>query len=142
MHTAQLIGFFAFLFTLLGFMQKNDTTLKRLLAVGSLLWTIHYYLLGAETAALITIIISIRQFLASIVDIQTKSKMKNFLFSIFMGANIIILYYTWQGYISILPFLASTIATIGMFFVSGIALRKTILGAEASWFAHNLYFVS
>lgn len=129
---AQLCGFFAMGITLAAYLQKEDTHVKKFMMVSVFFWGIHYFLLGIMTWVAIIMIWYIRLILST----KYKKSKRSFVFIICI--TLLSWLYTYTGIISLLPVLASLIATYAFFFLEKIRLRISFIWVSSLWLIHNI----
>jgi glucan phosphoethanolaminetransferase (alkaline phosphatase superfamily) len=128
----QILGFIALLIGLSAYTHHNLTKLKLTISISSLFLASSYFFLHGNTAATIIVVIAIRQFI-SIYSDKLSFHNKVILSTFFISFSFLLLLLTWQGLVSVLPFLASLIATIAYFFANSITLRKSGLVTDSIW---------
>jgi len=133
---AQIIGLLATAFIVGGYLSKHDVKTKYILLFGSLLFAVHFYMLGAMTAMIINFINIFRVWL-SIRFHKSKT-----LFAAFIVIYAIALFFTYERWIDILPFIATVFSCIGMYFLSGINFRKMSALGAIFWLSHNVFALS
>ena len=131
---AQAIGLLGFAAHLLSFQQSRRGRLLVLYVVGAIFWTIHFILLGFYTAAAMNAIAALRSY----VFYKYKKRDNNLLVYIFMAVLVVVTAFTWQGYISLLPLIASLISTYASWAESAQKIRWLTLPAPIAWFTHNI----
>lgn len=129
---AQICGFIAMWITLTAYLQKEDTFVKKFMMVSIFFWWVHYFLLGIMTWVAIIIIWYIRLILST----HYKKSKKSFIFIICI--TLLSWLYTYTGIISLLPVMASLIATYAFFFLEQIRLRISFIWVSFLWLVHNI----
>lgn len=129
----QILGYIASIILLLGYAIKSDVKTKTILTFSSIVFTAHFFMLGAFTAAAICAINALRN-VSSI--FFHKSKM---VFSVFACLYLVCSVITYQIFIDILPFTAAFITCIGMFLLGGVKFRAIVVVATLLWIVHNVY---
>ncbi|MCH8518698.1 YgjV family protein [Candidatus Gracilibacteria bacterium] len=129
---AQICGFVAMGITLAAYLQKEDTFVKKFMMVSVFFWGVHYFLLGIMTGVAIIIIWYIRLILST----KYKKSRRSFVFIICI--TLLSGLYTYSGIISLLPVIASILATYAFFFLEQIRLRISFIGVSLLWLIHNL----
>ncbi len=128
---AQLVGYVAFVLGVLAFLQKSDGRLKLLIAAESLVYGVHFVLLGNFPAAATAVIAGARSLMA----LKTRSLLLAVLVVVVNIAVGAVLAGTGPGW---LPIIATCAATIAMFTMQGISLRVVLLMSTALWLANNI----
>ncbi len=128
---AQVAGYFSFVLGVSAFLQRTDHRLKSFNASQSLVYALHFGLLGNLPAAASSLISSGRSFLA----LRFKS--------VTLAAAIVVVYViaglmlakTPAGWLTVV---ASSVATLAMFMLTGVPLRLVLLGCTLAWLANNI----
>jgi hypothetical protein len=128
---AQVAGYLAFVLGVTAFLQRTDRRLKFFNASQSLIYALHFVLLGNLPASASSLISSGRSFLA----LKCRSMM--------LAVTIVVVYIcagmrfakTPGGWLTVV---ASSVATLAMFTMTGIPLRLVLLGCTAAWLANNI----
>ena len=128
----QILGYVAGIILLMGYAITEDKKTKIVLTFSSLIFAIHFFMLGAVTACAITVVNALRN-VSSIFWYKSQK-----IFFVFAGLYIISFYFTYNSPIDILPFLASFITCIGMFLLGGIRFRIIVVIAVVMWIVHNI----
>ncbi len=128
---AQLIGYVSFVLGVLAFLQKSDGRLKVLIAAESLVYGVHFVLLGNLAAAATAVIAGAR----SLLSLKTRSLMVAVAVVAINIAAGVVLAGTGPGW---LPVIATCAATIAMFTMQGVALRLVLLTSTLLWLANNI----
>lgn len=128
---AQSIGFCAFVIGLVAVAHKSDSRLRVILTVQSVVLGLHFYMLGAGTAALAAVITGARTAM-SIFDWAKP------LVPVFIAVYVIFAVLTYQGLVSLLPVTSGIIGTWAMFHLKGLRLRTVFLFTTTGWLAHNI----
>lgn len=128
---AQIAGYFALVLGIIAFLQKSDKRLKFFNASQSLVYALHFLMLGNLPAAVSALISSARSFLA----LRFRS--------LYLAAAIIVVNViagaafirSGAGY---LPVVASCLATVAIFTMEGVPMRLVLLSCTFMWLANNL----
>ena len=128
---AQVVGYIALVLGVTAFLQKSDQRLKFFNAVQSLVYGLHFVLLGHLPACTSSLVSSLRSFLA------LRSR------SLWLGAAMIavnvglgVAFVTsWPGW---LPVIGSCIATFAIFSMRGIPFRVVLLASTLLWLANAI----
>jgi hypothetical protein len=127
----QGLGLLATLATLAAFAQRSDGRFRLYATVGSVLWTVHFGLLGAHTAAATAIAIALRQ-AGSHVLIAKPAHWRLLAGIGFTLVYTAIAWITWQGWYSVLPWIAAVNGTYAFFSLAGARLRSQMLLSDAA----------
>lgn len=127
----QFLGVLAFILGVVCFYQRNDKTLKIVMLVQNITYMSHFWLLGANVAAISALISTIRT--ATSIYISSKYVA---LFFVILGLifGYIITDSMWQ----IFPIIASVIGTISLFLLQGIPMRLFMLVGSFCWLINNI----
>jgi len=128
---AQLVGYIALILGVTAFLQKSDRRLKFFNAVQSLVYAVHFLLLGHLPACASSLVSSTRSFLALRYQ------------SLWLGAVMIAVNLglgaafvsSWAGW---LPVIGSCIATYAIFTMRGIPFRLVLLASTLLWLANDI----
>ena len=107
---AQLIGFLGIAISFIIYQQKERKKLLIWKLVSDTVWMLHYALLGAFSAVVVTFIGVIRE--TVYLNEGKKWANKKFWIVIFCLINIVCAFHTWKGLFSLLPTIASLIAVV------------------------------
>jgi len=138
---AQIAGYVALVTYVAAYAIRDDNKLKIAFSASNVLWVVHYYLIGAQTAAVTTAIIILRN-LFSLNSPDFSFKKKCLLLLIFSVLLIAAGIFTWAGWISVIPVFCCIAITYGVFFLSGLQLRTVFLVCDMAWLAHGIVVVS
>lgn len=128
---AQIAGYIALAVGITAFLQKNDDRLKLFNATQSLIYALHFVLLGNLPASGSSLLSSIRSFLA----LRYRSRLLGAVIVVAiaaMGAATVRRPAGW------LPVVGSSIATVAIFTMSGIPFRGVLLASTLLWLANNI----
>ena len=131
-YIAQVIAAIGFLILLLSFWQKKKTKILFFQVISSLFYAMQYLLLLAFSGAAVNIIGVIRDILFRNKNI--KRKILYFFLIIYVAVGI----FFWQGYLSLLPILASLMYTIVIYQKRENDIRKGSLLVSLIWIIYNL----
>jgi hypothetical protein len=128
---AQVVGYFALILGVTAFLQKSDQRLKFFNATQSLVYGLHFVLLGHLPACASSLVSSLRSFLA----LRSRSM---WLGAAMIAANLglgLAFVTSWPGW---LPVIGSCIATYAIFTMRGIPFRIVLLTSTLFWLANNI----
>ena len=128
---AQIVGYVAFALGLLAFSQRNDRRLKLLNSCQSLVYALHFLLLGNIPASATSMVASIRSFLAT----KTRSYIVMSVLLVVNLASGFAFAHTPAGWI---PVVGSLFGTLAIFLLSGINMRLVLLGCTFCWLTNNI----
>lgn len=129
--TAQCIGYIAFVLGVSAYSQRSDRRLKALNATESLVYAVHFVLLGNLSASASTLVSGIRSFLA----VKYRSPWPA---ALIVLVNIALGFVFRNGGVGWLPVAASCFATVAVFQMQGIRMRLVLLGCTLLWLANNI----
>ncbi|MEY8408703.1 YgjV family protein [Parasutterella excrementihominis] len=130
MDLAQIAGWLAAA-AIIAMLQKSDLRLKQGLIVHTVLYGIHFVLLGLP-AAVISCVIALARITLSI---YTRSLLCAAVLIIISVATALALS---RSTVEILPLAASVVLTLSMFRFDGIKLRLGLLAGSILWLIHNV----
>ena len=133
MDLAQMAGWFAAGAAIIAMLQKSDLRLKQGLIIHTVLYGIHFALLGLPTAVISCVIALARISLS----IYTRSLLCAAVLIIFSVATALAVS---RSTVEILPLAASVV--LSLFRFDGIKLRLGLLGGSVLWLIHNIYVQS
>ncbi len=133
---AQLSGVAALAIVVLSYQGGTQRRILFLQICGSVLFTIHFGLLGALTGAAINAVSMLRAvtFHRYGTRQQRPSWLPVVIGALFIAAGII----TWQGVLSILPIAAMLISTYGFWQRDAQRLRAIAIGSPPLWLVYNV----
>lgn len=139
MHLVEIFGILGFVFGSGAFLLKRRHQLLTVASFGSLMWSVHFYLLGAYTASFTNVAVAVRSLVASKIE---NPHAKHLLFGVailvFSGITI----YSWQGYISLLPFIAVVNSTFAYAYLNNIHMRWAVYLGSTLWIINSVYWGS
>jgi hypothetical protein len=128
---AQVVGYLALILGVTAFLQKSDQRLKFFNATQSLVYGLHFILLGHLPACASALVSSLRSFLA----LRYRSL---WLGGLMIAANVALgaaFVTSWAGW---LPVIGSCIATYAIFTMCGIPFRLVLLASTLLWLANDI----
>jgi hypothetical protein len=128
---AQCLGYVAFVLGVAAFLQKDDRRLKLLIACESLVYAMHFALLGNPPAAASALVSSVR----TVLSLRTRSLI---VAAVIVGVNLAVGVLFARSGAGWLPVVASAAATVAVFVLQGIRLRFVLLGCTALWLVNNV----
>jgi len=134
-NLVQVLGFLAFFISLYAFSRTSDQHLLIGQAVQSFVLALHFYLLGANSAAAMSFVSGIRNYISLHKNVK---KFAVFFMVIYIGAGI----YTYEELVDVLPVLSSLLGTAAVFYLSGIKMRLVMMLSTTLWIIHNAVVVS
>lgn len=131
---AQLIGFVAVGFSLAVFQVNNRRTMLTLLICSALLYACSFYMLNAYTGAAMNLLAAVRSYVYIRHPKQQDLKTLIIFQLIFVAATAL----TWQGPISLLPFIGTASGTLAFWLLNLKQTRLLTLISPPSWFIYDL----
>ncbi|MFA5814636.1 MAG: YgjV family protein [Bacteroidales bacterium] len=133
----QVIGFLGLLFFILSFQQKNRNRILQLMVFGQVIFLFHFVLLGAWTAAGMNVAGIARTL---VFRFREKKKWANWRFwpVIFIILFVTAGLFARESWIGILPVVAMSIETTGLWMKNLKILRIINLFPHPFWFTYNL----
>lgn len=113
---------------------KNRTTILVVQLIGSLLFCVHWALLGAQTALVMTAV-SVAQ-VAAAIPLGHRPSFR-YVYIATVPVTAVLMAATWNGLPSFLAMLGTAVLSVGRYQVNTMALRVILLIAGPFWFAHN-----
>ena len=133
----QLIGFIGLLFLVLSFQQNNRNKILILILIGQIIFLIHFIFLEAWTAVAMNSVGAIRTLV-----FQYKGRKnwagKSFWPITFIMGFIVFGFLAWESWYSILPIIAMSIETVGLWMRNPKTIRFINLFPHPPWFTYNL----
>lgn len=133
---AQIIGFIALLLLVIVFQKNNRKSMLRLMMVAALLYSVHFFILGALTGSALNLLNMFRSYVFASRDDKQWAKYNWWLY-VFIGAIIILGVTTWGGWYSILALTAVLVQTIAFWSTNTKFIRYISLLVPPCWFAYN-----
>lgn len=131
---AQWIGFLALFVVFFAFKETNDRKLLIFLALGSLIWSIHFWMLWLYAAAWINLF-DVFKNLAGL-----KWKKNNYWISFFVISYILIWVITFsftKELYSFLPTITSVLSAIWVLYFTWVTMRIFLILTLLIWFSYN-----
>ncbi len=136
----QLLGFVAMGESFLIYIQKSHKRMLMAKLINDVLWTIHYFLLGAISGAVLSLITIGRETVFYNNDKKwARSPLWVFAFIIISWVSVIT---TWQGPISALAATGTTFTIIGLSSKSAFVSRLLCVPAQVFWCIYPFYMHS
>lgn len=132
MLLVQLIGFIAVLGAFFMFLANNRHMMLRIHVLSSLLWALHYFLLGAPTGAAVNILRAGRDYAFD------RYRNLKWIYPISLGLLVLVAILSWHDWTSIFPIIATVIGTTALWQKSPRKIRYFSLFVPPFWFAYNV----
>ena len=132
----QILGFLAILTAYFIYRRKDRNSVLKLKLLADVLWASHNFLIGAFSGAVITGIAIGREVLF------LKDKRRKIYLVLFPALYFLSLLLTYRGPLSVLPAIASTIATVGFWQQKPAAIRLLAAASSCLMLGYGLYVQS
>ena len=129
---AQLVGVAASGFVIAAYCIKSDVKTKKIVMGGSILFAVHFFMMGAFTAMGVSIVNIVRVWLS----IRYHGVV--WLCTFFVSLYLLIGVFTFKEAIDFLPIFTPILGCIAMYFFSGVRFRAICLIATMSWLVYGL----
>ncbi|MBQ9011829.1 MAG: YgjV family protein, partial [Bacilli bacterium] len=138
---SQIIGFIAFLTSLIAYHRKDKKTILSNTVTSNILNLIQYLLLGAFSGCITKLLAIFRNYF--ILLKEKYNKLSNIAYLIlFIIIYITASIFTYNGILSILPLAASIIYIIFIWNGDEITIKKTAFFCYFLWLAYNIFVLS
>lgn len=131
MDLAQMAGWLAAAAAIIAMLQKSDLRLKQGLIIHTVLYGVHFALLGLPTAV-VSCVIALARITLSIYTRSLLCAAALIIISIAMALALS------RSTVEILPLAASVVLTLSLFRFDGIKLRLGLLAGSVLWLIHNI----
>ena len=136
---AAAVGIAAAVLGLASFLYANPLAFKLQLGLGSILWGVHFGLLGSMSAMLTQFAIGLRTWCT----ISRHAERHRALLLVASSAVFAALAWSaWEGWVSLLPLAAAINSTAAFLRDSNRGMRVQLLGSSALWIATGTYWHS
>ena len=112
-------------------LRKDDNGLRKIHGIASLLFSVHYFLLGAIPGALSELLNGIRTGLSA----YTQARALAFFFLVIYVVCLLVIP---ENLVTALPFIAGFCVTTGLYFYQGVRMRLFYLAAGIMWLVYSL----
>ena len=138
---AQIIGFIAFVVSLIAYHKKDKKTILNNMVTSNILNLIHYLLLGAFSGCITKLLAIFRDYF--IILKEKNKKLSNSVYLIvFILLYIIATIFTYNGILSILPLVAAIIYIIFIWNGNEVIIKKTAFFCYFLWLIYNIFVLS
>lgn len=128
---SQVLMFISLLLVIVAFQIKQDQLFRISFVLAGVFAGAHFLLLGAFTAAVMVFINTSRW----LVSIFSKSK---YLFWLYIALFCAALYFTYESWLSLIPFVAGILGTMAVFQENQLQGRKVYMGVDLLWIVNNI----
>lgn len=138
---AQIIGFIAFLFSLIAYHRKDKKTILGNMIISNILNLIHYLLLNAFSGCVTKLLAIFRDYF--IILKEKHPKLSNIIYLIlFIIVYVIATIFAYNNILSILPLLAAMIYIICIWNGNEIKIKKAAFFCYFLWLVYNIFVLS
>lgn len=138
---AQIIGIIAFIISLCAYHKKSRESILDFMILSNILNIIHYFMLGA-TSGFVTKALAITRDTFILKKSKHKRLSSIFYLYVFVFIYLILMYITYNGIISILPFAASIYYLIGIWEADRLHIKKVAMYSFIPWLIYNICVLS
>ena len=125
-------GFAALALNVTGLVRASDRSLRHSTGWASALWALNNLLMGAQSAAALSVLSVGRQASASVVQGRDAAT-RRLACAAFLLVTLVVGALTWNGAATLMTTAGSLLATYAMFYMRGAPLRIAMLGVAALW---------
>lgn len=133
----QLIGAAGLALTGIAFQGRTRHAILLGQLIGALFFAVHFFLLSAYVGTLMNILIAFRNFVFEEKSHRSWATYRMWPL-LFMAASVVALALAWQGPISLLPAIATIIATYALWSGKPAFIRELLLGATLLWIPYTI----
>lgn len=132
---AQAIGVIAMTCAVISFQQRTHKGILTFQLIGNIFFTIHFFMLGAITGAILNLIAMVR---AAIFVNKGKKWAESILwFWFFCVASCVVGILSWEGYRSLLPIGGMICTTVAYWIKAPKIVRRVALPSSLMWIVYN-----
>ncbi len=131
-NLVDMTGLAALSLNVAGLVRTSDRSLLHSTGWASALWAANNLLMGAHSAAALSVLSVGRQVSASNAQ-DGSNRNKLFLCLTFLIVTLAIGFVTWNGLATLFSVAGSMLATYAMFYMRGVSLRLAMIGVAALW---------
>lgn len=134
---AQGVGLVALAFSFLANQSKTRDEILNLQSIGALVYMLHFGLLFAWTGLAVHAIVAVRNWIFTRSDKETWAKHEGWMW-FFMALCVVTAFFTWEGYISLLPTFALLLGIFARFKGSAATIRFYSLIGVTLWIPYTV----
>jgi len=134
-------GVAALLVNVCALLCRCEVALRRRSVFAGFLWAINNVLLGAHSAAALTVVSASRT-ATSASTLERSCAARRNACLVFAGLTVTASLITWGGWVSAVTLVASVLSTYAMFYMRGVPLRLAMLAASLLWMVNAWQFGS
>ena len=132
-------GLFALTLNVSGVVRPNDRTLMRTTGWASALWAVNNVLIGAHTAAALSVLSVGRQSAAAALHGKAPY-LRSIAFATIALLTLLIGWVSWNGVLTLFPVAGSLIGSYAMLFMRGACLRIALVAINGFWLYNALSY--
>ena len=138
---SQIIGFLAFIISLLAYHRKKKSKILGSMVISNILNLIHYLLLGAYSGCVTKVMAIIRD---SFIIVKGKNKKLSsyWILALFIIGYIVCSIFTYKGILSLFPILAAIIYIVPIWNGNEKTIKKTAFFCYFLWLRYNIFVFS
>lgn len=138
---AQIIGFLAFIISLIAYHRKKKSRILGDMVISNILNLVHYLLLGAYSGCVTKVIAIIRD--SFIIAKGKNKKLSSYCFlAIFIIAYIVCSIVIYKGILSLFPLIAAIIYIVPIWNGNEKTIKKTAFFCYFLWLGYNIFVFS
>ena len=138
---AQVIGFVAFIISLLAYHRKKKSKILGSMVISNILNLIHYLLLNAYSGCITKVMAIIRDLFIIAKGKNKKLSSYGFLM-LFIIAYIVCAIFTYKGFLSLFPLIAAIIYIVPIWNGNEKTIKKTAFFCYFLWLGYNIFVCS
>jgi hypothetical protein len=124
-----------------GLAHPNDRTLRTKTGAAALLWALNNFLMGAHSAAALSLVSASRQATVNAVDARG-GRARQAAFAAFMAITLLAGLLTWSGPVSAFTTAGSLLTCVAVFHLRDARLRWAMVASAALWMVNAVVFDS
>ena len=132
---AQGLGLVAPVVAWTGMASPDDRFLKKTAMVSTLIFALHYYMIGIPVASMVCLVIAVRNF-------ASLFKMARRLAPLFICMHLSVGFLLAEDIFTWLPSIAAVGGAIAYFYMSAIPMRVVLIGCTMLWLIHDVHVQS
>jgi hypothetical protein len=132
-------GLFALTLNVSGVLRPNDRTLMHTTGWASALWAVNSALIGAHTAAALSVLSVGRQSAAAALH-GSASALRWIAFATIAVLTLLVGWLGWNGALTLFPVAGSLIGSYAMLFMQGARLRIALVVINAFWLCGAIWY--
>ncbi len=133
----QIFGFVAMGVAIFSFQARRNKYIMLFQGVGALFWVLHYFFIGSMAGAALNAIAMLRNFTYMFRDKMSETAFK-FIPIISAAAFTVVTAFTWEGWMTLLPYVGCIAATVAFFMKNENVLRVFSLVVNVTWLTYNI----